>query len=335
MRTIGYEVPAYSQYVDVKNKRWRDKACGIVALYQVLEYFLGRGGVGTLAHFIQLGVKQKAYSPRRGGWVHKGLVDIAKAYGIETRAHDVTREPTGQALSFLITSLKRGPVLVSIHKDFNPQKGGHLIVVTGYQKKGTSVVLFYNEPASRTRKGIKRRVTQRAFERGWKKRFIAFHASNITPLFFDNYFAAIKKSAGSKMFQSVFVRKDGKKLDITKRGELSCAVYVSSILAMFNLISDRHATVRGTLHDMEQTGWHKIKKPKPGALLVWGPWEKSTHQHIGFYIGSARALSNNATKGVPTRHHWTFGTRGGKPKRKVVSMWWHAALDTKAYKDYA
>lgn len=143
-------------------------------------------------------------------------------------------------------------------------------------------------------------------------------------LIFDSYMSAIGASEGSVLFRHLYARVDGKKRDLTKSGDLSCALFVSSILIMFGLIKTRHTTVSGTIKDMRKNGWEEIKKPRVGAVLVW---EKTRgHEHIGFYIGNGRAISNNPLKKVPARHHWTFGTKDGKPRRRIESIWWNNAF---------
>ena len=144
---------------------------------------------------------------------------------------------------------------------------------------------------------------------------------------FDTYIATIKKSVGAKMFQNAYALVSGKKVDVAGGGVDSCAVFASSVLVMFGLIKKRHATVSGTMKDMEKSGWIEIKKPKMGAILIWGPWEESSHWHIGFYTKNKKAISNDWKKRTPSQHHWTYGTKNGRPKRPIKSIWWHKSLD--------
>lgn len=324
MKNIFYDVPPHSQYLDVKNKRWRLNACGIVALFQILEYFLGRGSAGSLSGIIQLGVKKEAYVAKRGGWVHKGLSDIAENFGIKVQTYDFTDMPDRRALRELLKLLKKGPVLVSVHKDFDKRNGGHIIVLTGISYKNKGVFISYNEPASRAGEEMKRFVSEDIFLSGWKKRVISFSKPSMEQALFDTYISVIQSSVGSKMFQHLYMTVDGKKRDILRGGELSCAFFVSSILLMFALIGERHATVAGTVAAIEKYGWKKIKRPKVGAILVWE--EKKEHKHIGFYIGDNKAISNSPTKKVPASHHFTFGTLEGVPKRKIEAIYWHKNL---------
>ncbi len=106
-----------------------------------------------------------------------------------------------------------------------------------------------------------------------------------------------------------------------RNGELSCAFYVSSILALFKFIKEAHATVDSTIKDLKRTGWKVIKRPKIGSVLVWekGNFRNNDiHKHIGFYIGNAKAVSNSEKFGYPIRHNWNFET-----KRKVDLILWN------------
>ncbi|MCX6813984.1 MAG: hypothetical protein NT078_02130 [Candidatus Azambacteria bacterium] len=116
-----------------------------------------------------------------------------------------------------------------------------------------------------------------------------------------------------------------------KNGGLSCARFVSSLLYLFKLIKDMHATVNGIVKDLKQSGWKKIKKPKIGSILVWEKIDfgnKDFHKHIGFYIGNNKAISTSSPKkGQPVIHHWTYGIKRNKPVRKVEAIFWNKKLN--------
>ena len=139
------------------------------------------------------------------------------------------------------------------------------------------------------------------------------------------YIATIKNSVGTRMFQNIYIIKNGRSIDVANGGEFSCAIFVSSVLVMSdNLIKSSHATVKRTQKDIQESGWYKIKKPRKGAIIVWPPWEKSDHWHIGFCIGKNKAISNDGldTK-TPQEHPITYG----KYKRKIDSIWWNDRLN--------
>jgi hypothetical protein len=141
------------------------------------------------------------------------------------------------------------------------------------------------------------------------------------------YLQTIKNSVGSNLFRNLFAKVDGVEKDILNDGELSCAYFVSHILLMFNLIKEGHATVTGTVRDMEQSGWVKIENLREGAVLVWEASiqdeEGNMHDHIGFYIGEDHAISNSTSKRTPQRHFWTFAKEGEDGYRKVSAIYWN------------
>ena len=114
-----------------------------------------------------------------------------------------------------------------------------------------------------------------------------------------------------------------------KDGKLSCAVFVSSILYLFKLLPDLHATIRGTTADLKKSGWVNIKKPKPGTVLVWEAQflGNESHEHMGFYMGGNKAISNSRKKHQPTWHHYEFGAKNGQPVCKIKQIFWNKKLD--------
>ncbi|MFH1170331.1 MAG: hypothetical protein V1704_02130 [Candidatus Vogelbacteria bacterium] len=145
----------------------------------------------------------------------------------------------------------------------------------------------------------------------------------VIPLIADTYLAVIKNSLGSKMFRNLYAKVDGKKEDITRNGELSCAFYVSSILALSKQIKEIHVTVDSTVKDLKKSGWKISQKPKVGSVLVWEKvnfGNNDVHKHIGFYIGDRKAVSNNYQCGYPVKHNWIF------TNRKIEMILWNPKL---------
>lgn len=140
----------------------------------------------------------------------------------------------------------------------------------------------------------------------------------------ESLLKTVKNSIGTKMFRNSFYIINSKRMDILKNGQLSCAIYASSVLYVFKLTKDIHATVQGTIRDLEAGNWQKVGSPKPGDVLVWASKKSRDgleHQHIGFYIGSNNAVSNAYRKGTVAKHHWTYGVKNGKPVRKITAIY--------------
>ncbi len=147
---------------------------------------------------------------------------------------------------------------------------------------------------------------------------------NIKIILFDTYMSRIKNSVDSKIFQNLYAKYNNIKRDILDGGDLSCAMFVSSILFWCKIIGDIHTTVTSTVKDMEKSGWYKIKNKKIGAVLVWEPEEFSDglHAHIGFYIGNNQAISNSSIYKVPKVHHYATSNN-----RKIIAIYWNKKLD--------
>lgn len=132
------------------------------------------------------------------------------------------------------------------------------------------------------------------------------------------------------MFRTLWASVEGRKKDITENGALSCAYFVSAVLAVAQsgfsvpLLRTVHATVNGTLRDMESCGWRRIARPRKGAVVVWEA--RDGHRHIGFVAGRGAAVSNDTARGVIARHALTFGGKGTPAYRRVEAYWWHDAF---------
>jgi len=148
---------------------------------------------------------------------------------------------------------------------------------------------------------------------------------------FDTYFEIIKKSTGSDLFYPVYAEVNGTKMDITNRGQFSCAAHVSSILLWFALVEERHTGVAGLVSDMLKSGWYKTDELRPGSVLHWERKMRNggENEHLGFYIGNEKAISNDPTSGTPIEHHYTYGEENNEPKRKIEAIYWHPKLDEK------
>lgn len=146
----------------------------------------------------------------------------------------------------------------------------------------------------------------------------------ITPLIFDTYLVVIKNSVGSKLFRNFYAKVNGKKTDIMRNGELSCAFYISSVLALFKFIKKVHGTVDSTVKDLKESGWTQVSKPKIGSVLVWERIDfedGDAHKHIGFFVGGNKAISNSYKLGYPVEHNWDFND-----KRKIDLILWNLKL---------
>jgi len=159
------EVPHLVQYYNVNKDRWKERSCGIVSLAMVLDYY---GIDFDLDKLIEEGLKKFPYD-KKIGWRHDVMVELAKDYGfLSHRTEDEKVENLVKALN------KNEPVIISIHKDWNPENGGHLAVLCGYYStEAEGIIGFYvNDPIGPQYKHKYQLIEKEKFELGWKKRAI-------------------------------------------------------------------------------------------------------------------------------------------------------------------
>jgi hypothetical protein len=143
------------------------------------------------------------------------------------------------------------------------------------------------------------------------------------------YLSMVTGSLGTRMYRHLWCADNGQSRDILLNGQLSCGTYVSGILFQNKLLADMHSTIQGTLADMKRSGWRRIKAVRPGAVILWEAKLGAgggMHEHLGFVLNRTTAISHRDTKLTPIKHHLTYGPRGSKQYRKIVSIWWHPKL---------
>lgn len=135
------------------------------------------------------------------------------------------------------------------------------------------------------------------------------------------YLALIRNAVGSNLFRNLYVKDEHGSRDILEGGDLSCAVFVSSILTLVGGKIDRpHATVSSTVQAMKDVGWSPVPTSdvQPGDVIVWEPItdpDGIEHPHIGFSLGGSRAVSTSSTERTPVEHDASYGG-----KRKIVEV---------------
>ncbi|TXK85142.1 C39 family peptidase [Paenibacillus sp. N3.4] len=164
---VSYPIPFYTQKIDFddvnlqgfKSKQdaehWQVRGCGIASLKMIIDGFQIYRGVHLSEAYGELvykGFEMGAYCDR--GWIHKGLVELAKEYDILGQTF---RESSLHAV--LLEIEQDRPCITSVSVGFNGgkinnkgeviQAGGHLIVVIGAVKENGELQGFIvNHPSS-------------------------------------------------------------------------------------------------------------------------------------------------------------------------------------------
>jgi len=203
-KTIILDVPYYSQFSDEIEKEWQNQACGVVALKMVLDFY--NQTVLNIQSLIQEGVQADGFV-KDVGWVHSALIKIARQYGLLgwrknffLSPHDLTnlkeenysqqeidlqnKDLTEEGIVTLAKSIAGGnPVIVSVTRNFDAKKQGHLIVLTGIKDWNGGVGasgFFYNDPdnlaSTRVGEGHNGQknnfVSLQKFEKNWSRRAV-------------------------------------------------------------------------------------------------------------------------------------------------------------------
>lgn len=140
----------------------------------------------------------------------------------------------------------------------------------------------------------------------------------VFPETYKTYLAMIKNSVGSGTFQNAYSSIGGESQDLTKGGSLSCGFFVSSLCVILRMIKEVHTTVSGTVSDLQLSAWQVVSEAQAGDILVWEALDG--HEHIGFYLGSDKAVSNSTEAGIIAEHHWTYGVENGRPLRAIKQI---------------
>ncbi len=172
---IILNAPYYSQHLDIKDEHWKTRACGIVCLKMAMDN-LKETGI-SLDALIEMANKRGGFG--EFGWIHDFLVQIAKEFGFNAERKEWKSE-TESAQEILIYGaiqefaklLSNGsPVIVSTVKNFLDEDKFHLVLLTGYETDGSSILgFYYHDPDSLSASAGKHKfVPIDIFKKRWRK----------------------------------------------------------------------------------------------------------------------------------------------------------------------
>lgn len=126
-----------------------------------------------------------------------------------------------------------------------------------------------------------------------------------------NLLAMINSSVDCDMFARIATLGRDETHQVIRDDELGGCYYVCFLLRGFHLISSIRLTVSGTARQLPRSGWETLDNTgvlAPGMIIVWETTGTVTpRKRIGFYVGDEEAVSTAINRGIPTRHHATFG----------------------------
>jgi predicted double-glycine peptidase len=156
-------VPFYSQFSDISAPKWQKVGCGITDLAMIIDYY--KPGAVTAESLLHEGIAADAYD-YSAGWKYQGLIDLSKRYGLTGSYYSVRDLSDSAAFARLTADVQKGPVIVSVHYQFNPKSTiPHLVVIDGI----VGDTVYYNDPAA---KAGQKTIAADDFLKAWKKRVI-------------------------------------------------------------------------------------------------------------------------------------------------------------------
>ena len=160
------DIPYYSQYRDVEDKNWQKKACGLMCLKMVLDFYGAE--TPTSDDFLKMALEKKAFG--ENGWIHDELLEIAFDFGVEADRKEFENKEIGVefALNFLG---QEQPIIVSVAKKFKYPGKFHQVVLTGFEMDDKEAKgFYYNDPDYQGEsEGKNLFVSIDIFKKNWRK----------------------------------------------------------------------------------------------------------------------------------------------------------------------
>ena len=158
-----FNVPFYSQFSDISSVGWQKLSCGIADLAMIINFY--KPGAVLPETLLREGIHRGAFIAG-AGWSHRGLVNLARPYGLEGKSYDFSSLSKDDAFSRLVKFLEEGPLIASVYYTFDPKSPiPHLVVIDGVDQG----FIYYNDPAGRE---ANQKISINSFLQGWKKRII-------------------------------------------------------------------------------------------------------------------------------------------------------------------
>lgn len=156
-------VPFYSQFKDIESPKWQQAGCGITDLAMIINYYTPHAVVvNTL---LKEGIAAGAFDPNNG-WIYAGLIQVSRNYGLDGTYYDLSALTAATAFKRFSALLHDGPVILSVHYQFNPKSTlKHLIVINGMDAH----FIYYNDPAAFVGQ---KKISIPNFLKGWKQKVI-------------------------------------------------------------------------------------------------------------------------------------------------------------------
>ena len=176
-KDIVFDVPLVDQRRDTEDSTWKEKACGVCATKMMMAFAVPACIDISVMTLIHEALEIDGYIPNIG-WKHAALVQLAERHGVAlTFQKNFFRTPVEKKKGVRIVQQhirQHKPVIVSVHYGFDPNRGGHLVIVHGMRSEGRSVSGYYIQDPYPTQRGNNYFVSEEEFLNGWRGGMILF-----------------------------------------------------------------------------------------------------------------------------------------------------------------
>jgi hypothetical protein len=146
-----FEVPLIRQRMTMEDGFTTEKealafgnnACGAACLKMAFEAFRIKD-ISSVKSLMDEGMQTKSYRDPMG-WIHKGIVKMARQHGLEGMTENISRD-----FSKLADELQKNHLIIaSVSLGFDPKKkGGHLVVIYGAELNGRELErVYFRDPS--------------------------------------------------------------------------------------------------------------------------------------------------------------------------------------------
>lgn len=177
IKDIILTIPLVDQHRDVKDKKWKKKACTICSVKMMMGFSNKKHLEIEIGQLINEALKMGGYL-KNIGWKHKVVSDLAKGYGVRLgflkRFPKTLKEKSGWLKKLEDGIIKGKPAMASLYFKLDKKNGGHVVVVNGMREKGKIVIGYHiQDPDSRFR-GNNYYISKDKFLLGWRGGMLYF-----------------------------------------------------------------------------------------------------------------------------------------------------------------
>lgn len=170
-----------SQYRDIEDKIWKDRACSLCALWMALKSLKSDFNLSP-NELLKKGLYINAFVDP-GYWRHDRLTVLSHNYGLPSYAEEFKSAPFGKETKYaeeilnhginkIFNFLKNGEgmIIVSVPKDFIHFDKPHSILLHSIKEENNEKYLIYNDSAKENKEeGKNLKVSLQDFAKSWRR----------------------------------------------------------------------------------------------------------------------------------------------------------------------